>query len=393
MMRKLSIGLFLGQSIPSYYAHSFNVMKMAQGFHNIGCKVEVITSENANTIKLKKEIPNIYDHYGINSKISIKYLSPSKEAFLNCNTKHDPTFCEKACEYAREKKFDFVYCRNHFLPYLTVREGIPTLIETHSWNYNDHLLRKLDKLTHLESFKGLVTIHEKIKKENAKRGMPNDKILVLEDGVDLKGFEISDDRMLWRERLGLDKDKCYAVYSGHLYPDKGIELILQAAKKLQHLKDLVFLLVGGFEKDKRLWEDYCKENGICNVRFIGFVPNTLVPKYLKAADCLLLAYKIKNMKYRMIDIHTTSPLKLFEYMASKRPIVATDIPTISKVLVHESNSLLVRPDDIDDFCKAIKRLLKDKKLSNKLSNQAYYEVQEYTWEKRCKKILEYFLEN
>ncbi|MFY0543723.1 glycosyltransferase family 4 protein [Brevibacillus sp. H7] len=369
-------------------------MKMAQGFKNIGCKVVVITAENSNTQKLKKKIHDVYSHYGVDRSIRIKYLSPSKEAFKSGRTIHDLTFCKKALQYAKDMRFDFVYCRSNLvIPRLTANEGIPTFVETHSAQPASPKWKDIYKLAHLGSFRGLITIHEKIKQAHAKRGFPKHKVLVLEDSVDLMRFDIPDDKWIWRQLLGLDKDKFYAVYCGHLYPEKGIEVILHAAKKLEHMKDVVFLFVGGLEKDKQLWEEYSIKNRVKNVKFIGFVPNTFVPKYLKAADCLLLAYKVKNMDYKIIDIHTTSPLKLFEYMASKRPIVATDLPTISKVLKHESNSLLVRPDDIADFCNGIKRLLSDRDLSVRLADRAYQDVQQYSWEDRCKRIVEVFDKN
>lgn len=389
-MGELKVGVFLGQNLPSYWAHSFNVMKMAQGFKGVGCKVEVVTAENVDTIKLKKEIKNLYFHYGVDSNIQIKYLSPSKEAFLNGKTRYDRTFCQAACKYAKEQEFDFVYCRNHLLAYMMIKAGIPTFLESHHTDYEDPIRKKIYETAKHSSFRGLITIHESIKKEHIQRGIPKDKVLVLEDGVDLERFQISDDRQKWRESLGLDKNKVYAVYCGHLYPEKGIEVILQTAKKLQHCKQLGFLMVGGLEKDQLHWEKMCKEQEISNVQFTGFVPNSKVPAYLKAADLLLLAYKIKNMKYRVMDINTTSPLKLFEYMASKRPIVATNIPTISKVLKQESNALLVRPDDIGHFGSAITRLMDDRDLCTRLGKQAYEDSKKYSWDQRCKQIVKLY---
>ncbi|MBD0381567.1 glycosyltransferase family 4 protein [Paenibacillus sedimenti] len=392
-MKKLSVGIILGENIPSYRAHSFNVLKMAQGFKNIGCNVEVITSENKNTVKYQEKIKDIYAHYGINKKIKITYLIPSRKAYERGKTKHDPVFCENTLSYIKKKNFDFVFCRsNYLMPYLTVREGIPTFLETHDRHKinSPEMRRFADEVAHLDAFKGIVTIHDELKLELINGGYPTKKILVLEDGVDKDRFEISNDKRLWRKKLGFNPDQLYAVYCGHLYKEKGIEVILQAAKKLQELKNLVFLLVGGNERNKQIWENYCIKHAIGNVTFIGFVPNARVPEYLKIADCLLLAYKIKNMNYKIMDIQTTSPLKLFEYMASKRPIIATNIPTISKVLQHESNALLVRPDDITEFCKGIRRVLADQILSSHLSEKAYQDANRYTWEERCKSIVQLF---
>jgi glycosyltransferase involved in cell wall biosynthesis len=83
----------------------------------------------------------------------------------------------------------------------------------------------------------------------------------------------------------------------------------------------------------------------------------------------------------------TSPIKLFEYMASRRPIVATSLPSIKEILKDGSNALLVGPDDVDLLVKGIKRVLEDHALAEKLAAQAGSDVKKYTWEKRVKRIL------
>ena len=235
-------------------------------------------------------------------------------------------------------------------------------------------------------FKGLVTIHESIKQEHARRGVPADKILVMENGVDIQRFVVEDDATFWKRELNLDPQKMYAIYSGHLYPEKGIEVILAVAERLQSRTDVEFILVGGLEKWRTHWERYCQQRRISNVRFTGFVPNALVPQYLKSADCLLLPYRL-DMEHEVMDIHTTSPIKLFEYMAAKRAIVATGIPSVTKVLQHNRNALLAEPGDLDTFSKHIERVLDRPELNQYLGSRAYSDVQQFTWEERCKTIL------
>jgi len=89
--------------------------------------------------------------------------------------------------------------------------------------------------------------------------VPSEKTLVLEDGVDLQLFNLDDDKRSLKRELGLNINKLHAVYCGHLYEDKGIEIILRAAKKLEGRKNLNFLLVGGFEEDKKHWIEYCND--------------------------------------------------------------------------------------------------------------------------------------
>jgi glycosyltransferase involved in cell wall biosynthesis len=87
-----------------------------------------------------------------------------------------------------------------------------------------------------------------------------------------------------------------------------------------------------------------------------------------------------------------SPLKLFEYMASKRPIVASDLPSIREIL-NEQNSVLVEPDNPEKLAEGIKRILADNNFAEKISNQAFQDVQQYTWQKRVEQILGFVKKN
>src|SRR3989344_5657654 len=83
-----------------------------------------------------------------------------------------------------------------------------------------------------------------------------------------------------------------------------------------------------------------------------------------------------------------SPLKLFEYMASKKPIVATDLPTVREVLNRE-NSVLVRPDSARDLAAGIRQLIADPALAKRLAEQAYEDVRGYSWIRRAQTVLEF----
>ena len=108
----------------------------------------------------------------------------------------------------------------------------------------------------------------------------------------------------------------------------------------------------------------------------------MVPKYLAASDVLVLPNSEKGLS------EFTSPLKLFEYMAAKRPIVASDLPSLREIL-SESNAVMVRPDDPAALAEGIQKVLEDEELAKKLAGNAYIDVQQYSWDKRAMRILEF----
>ena len=84
----------------------------------------------------------------------------------------------------------------------------------------------------------------------------------------------------------------------------------------------------------------------------------------------------------------TSPIKLFEYMASGRPIVATKIPSVMEILRDGENAVLVEPDNYNSLTRGISRVLNDEKAGDKLARTSLREVADYTWEARAKKLLD-----
>ena len=122
-----------------------------------------------------------------------------------------------------------------------------------------------------------------------------------------------------------------------------------------------------------------------NIIYKGFQKSLLVPLYLKAADILV----IPTSKKYIIGAKYTSPLKLFEYMASKRPIIASDLPSIRNI-VSEKEMFFFKPDNANDLSKKIEILLKDEAKQKNLTENAFKKVKKYTWKKRAEKIINLF---
>ena len=375
-----------GGNIPSYWAHSINVMKVAQGFSGLGYDTQVVSADSVKRRIMSREIPDLQRHYAVSREVDVQFLRPSLLAFLSGRTAHDGTYCRRAANFAKSGKFDLAYCRSYLIPYNTALAGIPTIIETHTTNYDHPALQKIYDVAELPAFKGLVTIHESIRDEHVKRGIPFEKTVVVETSVDTALFEIEDSAQHWKQHLEWDTSKRYVTYCGQLFPDKGIEVIIDAAKQMANRKDMAFHLIGAPAKWRRYWESLCRDQGITNIKISAFIANSDVPKVLKASDCLLMPYKL-DMTHTVMDIHTTSPIKLFEYMAARRPIVATGIPSVRKVLQHRRNGLLATPGNTEQFRSLIEEALDDPLLSRNVAAAAWRDARKYTSKAKCRKIL------
>ena len=170
-------------------------------------------------------------------------------------------------------------------------------------------------------------------------------------------------------------------YAGHLYPWKGVDLLLEAIARTTRASALI---VGGHdaEGDRARLTSLANRLAISSrVTFTGHQPPAEVPALLRRASILALPNPASA-----ISTHFTSPLKLFEYMASGRAIVATDLPAIREVLRHEVNALLVSPGDPESLAFGIERLLADRELATRLARNALSDVDDYTWSRRAERL-------
>ena len=126
-----------------------------------------------------------------------------------------------------------------------------------------------------------------------------------------------------------------------------------------------------------------------NFRMEGFVRQREVSAYLRASDVLVMPYSSgMTIEDGTEAGEFTSPLKLFEYMAAGKPIVATGVPSVLEVLRPGENSVVAPPDDDEKFLEALGLVLCDSELCARISEGARSDAAEYTWEKRVEKIID-----
>ena len=357
-------------------ASPIHVMKMCQAMANLGVDVELILQSYDKKF-------DIFESYGVKPNFKITTTIPS----TNTSARHFIHGTYSAFyTWFKKSNYDLILTRNIIYTYLsTVFLKIPTIYDAHHPLVNTaatYLFNSFKNSKYLVRFStnsyGLGKIYTSL-------GLPEDKLVVAHNGVDLEKFKNVPSKLESRKLLNFPIHKKIVCYSGNSYRGRGIELLIDVALRLSEVQ---FLIVGGLENDIKYYREVAQKKKAENFKLVGFVPHPKVPHYLFSADVLVMPYTSRmTIKGGVAAAEFTSPIKLFEYMASRRPIVATALPSVKEILEDGKNALIVEPNSEDSLYYGIKRVLDDRELAERLALQASNDARNYTWEERAKKIL------
>lgn len=357
--------------LPTEKAHGIQIMKMCEAFSNLGLEVELVVPRRLNKIK---DDPFVY--YKIKRNFSITKI-PCLDLIAIDYILGRWSFLIQSFIFLFFVKLYLLF-KKHFLIY--TRDELVGLFFSHI-NLEIHSLRDKVKEWQIRIFnkaKVLIVLTSFIKKELISVGVDCNKIIICSDGVDLDEFNICLSKMEARKQCGLPEDKKIILYSGSFYRYgwKGVDVLLEATNFFDagHL----FVFVGGSTDDIAAIKRKRESN---NILLVSHQKHSIIPVYLKAADVLVLP----NTGASVISESYTSPLKLFEYMASGRPIVASELPSIGEVL-NEKNALLFQAGDPQSLAESIEKVLSDDDFCNRIASQAFLDVKNYTWIKRVETI-------
>jgi glycosyltransferase involved in cell wall biosynthesis len=168
------------------------------------------------------------------------------------------------------------------------------------------------------------------------------------------------------------------VYAGQLYPWKGVDVLLEA---MAQVPDARLVILGGLpgEQDLARVRTRIEAGGLAGrTEMRGTLPQAEVGAELARAAVVAVPF----LRSAMTERHT-SPIKVFEAMAAGRPIVASDLPSTREVLRDGESALLVPPGDAASLAAALRRLLADRALAERLARAAWDEAPAYSWDARA----------
>lgn len=353
--------------MPTEKAHGISIAHMCAALSGEGSSVELIVPHRKNTLS-----ENIYTYYGVPEIFKTRYVSTPD--FLGQGLAHPIFFflqrllfvrtllregIPPGTLYTREPEIAFAFARTH-----------QVVFEVHRWPtgmagwVTAHLIRL-----------ATLVVCNSLGTEKALQGAGIRRTLVVPNGFSEKDFANVESKENARVRLGLDTNATIALYVGLLSSGKGVATFFEAAEKL--LPAIQSVAIGGTpEEVSRLSKLYP------SVQFLGFKPYRDLADNLAAADVLVLPNTAKDTE----SARYTSPIKLFGYMASGAPIVASDLPSVREML-SERNACLVRPDDPLALAEGIKDICEHRDHAQTLARKAKEDVREYTWPRRAQRVL------
>lgn len=370
----MRIAAIAGSTVPSDTANSIQVMKACQALVQLGHELTLIVPGPG---QAGTDLGQIY---GLQTLFPVEWLPAAGRRL----------FTWQAVGRARALKPDLLYVWMVQSADFGLLARLPVIFEIHihpsgvlgpawhRWFGRQRGRKRLVSITRalLDLLRGRYGMQ-----------LAEDEYVVAPNGVDLERFQSLPDSQTARRQLNL-AEGFTAACTGHLYAGRGAELFLSLAQATPSIR---FLWVGGRPQDVDSYRRQASERGLGNVTFTGFIPNRDLPLYQAAGDVLLMPYSrsIFGSSGSADSAAIASPMKMFEYMATGRAILSSDLPVIREVL-NDSNAVFAQPDDVSAWQTALEKLRREDAGRRRLAQQARHDVEGYTWLNRARRIMEGF---
>lgn len=380
--------------LPTEKAHGLQIMQNCEAFAAAGCDVTLWVARRWNTRELR-QVKDPFDYYGVDPNFAVRRI-PCIDLFplfppdsLGARI----AFYVLLLSYALAaliplllSRADIYYSRDELLLAL-----LTWLKPRRSLAYEAHQFAPAGRGAALQrsvasQVGSVIAITARlrgdlIEEQDAVAG----RAIVAHDGIRHARFADLPTQAEARHRLGWSEDAFIVGYLGRLHTlgmDKGVSMLIDA---LSTVDGAHLALVGGPDNMAQDLKERWLAYGLPADRFLytGHVRPAAAPRYLRAFDiCAMPHPPTAQFSYY------TSPLKLFEYMAAGRAIIASDLPAWADVAAQEQTALLLPPDDIAAWTGAIKRLQEDRDLRDRLGQSARQRaLTRYTWRARAERIL------
>lgn len=222
----------------------------------------------------------------------------------------------------------------------------------------------------------MIAINQVTRANLLNEALPEDRLMVLENGIDGKAFHPGVNGTGQRHQLSLPDEAIVFVYVGTFKPSQRLDLLLHAFAQLPTDYQPYLLLVGSGETHEQITALATTLHIAERVHLIGEIPFTEVPPYIAAGDIAVLPGS---------DPYG-NPMTIYEYMGIGCAIIAPDQATITEILTHNENGFLFEHEDVASLTTAMHTLATDQALRQRLGKKAAEDAIQHTWSKRAETL-------
>lgn len=349
-------------------------MKKLYVIHNIN-----ETGKNARTVQVQatiSELSQLCQVVSVLSKLSLFGISVSLESM------REKSLCRKIIFHSyllflfllKNRNKSMIYSRNLSVCFLLRCMGYRIFYESHDAErgINVYLMRLCIKLG-----LGVVAISDALKIYLVKEYQLDPRnIVVAHDGVFVEDYSFEVERNAVRMKYDIPTNAFVLMHSGSIFKGRGLDIL----SKSSNLNNAYFVQVGGSPKDSRNFRRLIGENN--KSKIIERVEKSELINLQLAADAFILPMTKESTIW-----WCTSPMKLFEYMAAKKPILHTGLGSITEILNDNNSYAFNSPDELSVLVDTVKEDLKN---GVDVAKEAYNLcVASYTWEKRAQVIFNF----
>ncbi len=260
---------------------------------------------------------------------------------------------------ARRHRTPFVFNIQDVFPDVAVETGTitnPRVIDA---------ARRLERFVYDSADVVTVLSEEMQRNVDAKTATPTE---IIPNFVDTTGYRPAPLENGYRREFGL-QGKRVVMYCGNVGLSQSIELMADAAREMTDLDDVVFVVNGG---GSGMGEVRRRSQGLDNFRIVPYQPVTRVPEVLAAADVHVIPLR-KGLAWSSV------PSKLYKILAVERPVVASvdEGTEVGRVVVEAEAGRSVPPDDPASFVAALRELLADQPLREKMGRAGRQWVEQW----------------
>ena len=374
---------------PTEKAHGFQTAQVCEALLDLGHEVTLYCPTFQNPITAAAQ-----QYYGLRRPLSVQSVGHF-DAFRSRFIPGFLGFIVSMRSYGKAiqrhlsaARFDLLYTRSPLLLGALLRANIPLILELHA-------IPRFGKRRFAAACnrcRSVVCLTSPMGRALVALGVDRQKIVVEPDGVDLRRFQGLPEPAAAKWRWKLPADRPVIGYVGSLSTretlEKGVRELIDAMALLKRSSpDRPLLwIVGGPQRWKNIYEEFARSKGLtaADVRFEGHVDASAVPAAIAACDVCVYPAPKANHPYFVRD---TSPLKLFEYLCSGRPVICADLPPVRDV-VSEKHVRFFRAGDSSDLAAAIIDTLAHPQEALARAQTGLDIIQKHSWTKRMQRILE-----